>query len=97
MSPENSSAQVLQAVAQSPPDFIFLDIKMPRMDGLEVLSHLAQNQATRPIPVAMLSNYDEPALVRRAHELGAKEHIVKAGTNPARLADVVKRWLTDSA
>ena len=41
----------------------------------------------------MLSNYDDPGLIRQTLSLGAKEYMVKAGTNPADLDGVVSRWV----
>jgi CheY-like chemotaxis protein len=66
---------------------------MPKMDGIEVLRSLGAAKATRDIPVVMLSNYDEPGLVRQCLGLGAKEYLVKAGTNPADLGRIVTQWV----
>jgi len=75
------------------PDFMFLDMRMPKMGGVEVLKSLAAGEGTRDIPVVMLSNYDEPGLVRECLKLGAKEYLVKAGTNPADLGRIVSQWV----
>jgi CheY-like chemotaxis protein len=82
----------LQLAASNRPDLIFLDVKMPRMDGIEVLTQLSMDGITRTIPVVMLSNYDDRALVRQAESLGAKQYLVKAGINPSDLVAVVERW-----
>jgi len=83
----------LEAAAREQPDFIFLDIRMPKMDGIEVLRGLAGRGEGIGVPIVMLTNFDDPAIVRQSLALGAKGYIVKAGTNPADLADVVSRWL----
>jgi CheY-like chemotaxis protein len=83
----------LEQSARQAPDFIFLDIRTPRMDGVEALRNLTANGATAGVPVVMLSNFDDPGLVRQCRELGAKEYLVKAGLNPADLAEVVARWV----
>ena len=83
----------LETARTSKPDFIFCDIRMPRMDGIEVLRNLAAGADTRGIPVVMLSNYDDPALVNQSRELGAREYVVKAGTKPSDLAAIVARWV----
>src|SRR3989442_2921185 len=54
------------------PDIIFLDIRLPKMDGLEVLRKLRAQEKTREIPVIILSNYDEEDLVARAAAGGAR-------------------------
>lgn len=75
------------------PDFVFLDIRMPNLDGIGVLRGLAANSSTSAIPTVMLSNFDDPALVKESLSLGAKQYLVKAGTDPSRLASLVARWI----
>lgn len=86
----------LQAATTDRPDIVFLDIRMPKMDGMEVLRNLMAGETTRNLPVVMLSNYDEPGLVRESLRLGAKEYLVKAGTNPADLGGIVSRWVSSA-
>lgn len=85
----------LSAVAAERPDLIFLDIRMPKLDGVEVLKRLKADDATRHLPVVMLSNFDEPGLVKQTLDLGAKEYLVKAGLVPADLSVIAKRWLDE--
>ncbi|MBN1485153.1 MAG: GAF domain-containing protein [Chloroflexia bacterium] len=47
--------QALQAVASSPPDLILLDLRMPKMDGPEVIKHLKLDQATQDIPIIVIT------------------------------------------
>jgi CheY-like chemotaxis protein len=90
----NDGAAGLQAATTDGPDIVFLDVRMPKMDGIEVLRNLMADDATRNLPVVMLSNYDDPRLVRSSLSLGAKEYLVKAGTNPAELGQIVSRWVS---
>jgi len=87
----------LQIAAASAPALIFLDIRMPHMDGIEVLERLAADAATRRIPVVMLSNSDDRNYVRRSLGLGAKEYLVKVNVRPADLATVAARWISPAA
>lgn len=89
----NDGLDGLRVASTDRPDFIFLDIRMPKMDGMEVLRSLAGDDSTKDIPVVMLSNYDEPDLVRESKSLGAKQYLVKAGTNPADLGRIVSEWV----
>lgn len=91
----DSGQKALDVARSTVPDFIFLDMRMPGMTGLEVLSQLVEDSATRDIPVVMLSNYDDPRLVEQSRALGAKDYVVKAGTDPAVLVNMVSRWLDD--
>ncbi|HEY2596981.1 MAG TPA: hypothetical protein VGJ79_00720, partial [Candidatus Dormibacteraeota bacterium] len=60
---------------------------------IEVLRYLASVKASSSIPVVMLSNYDEPGLVRQSIGLGAKQYLVKARTNPTELDRIVSQWV----
>jgi DNA-binding response OmpR family regulator len=77
------------------PDIIFLDIRLPKMDGLEVLRRLRAEDKTRDIPVIILSNYDEEDLVARGLHLGAHEYLIKARTTPSSLSEGIEDWLKE--
>ena len=59
------------------PKVILLDIKMPKVDGIEVLQKLKSEDSTRSIPVVMLTSSKEHPDVRKCYDLGANSYIVK--------------------
>jgi two-component system response regulator len=59
------------------PRVIFLDLKMPQPDGFEVLARLRREDATRAIPVVVVSSSARPEDIRRSYELGANSYLVK--------------------
>jgi two-component system response regulator len=59
------------------PKSILLDLKMPRVNGLEVLEALKSNAATRSIPVVVLTSSKEDPDISRCYELGVNSYIVK--------------------
>jgi two-component system response regulator len=59
------------------PWVVFLDIKMPKLDGFETLRWIRKQEALKALPVFVLSGSDEPRDVRRATELGATRYVVK--------------------
>lgn len=59
------------------PKVILLDIKMPKVDGIEVLERLKADPILRAIPVVMLTSSKEHPDVKKCYELGANSYIVK--------------------
>ena len=59
------------------PDLILLDLKMPEMDGMEVLEKLRENEKTRDIPVIILTGISEKNKIREALNEGITYYIVK--------------------
>lgn len=66
------------------PRVAILDIKMPGMNGLELLTELRKDEDTKNIPVIMMSSSDEPRDIRRAYREGANSYVVK----PNRFQDL---------
>jgi two-component system response regulator len=56
---------------------IFLDLKLPKISGLEVLQELQIHVETKSIPVVVVSSSKEDPDIRRAYELGANSYVVK--------------------
>jgi CheY-like chemotaxis protein len=81
----------LRMAADHQPDFIYLDLRLPALDGFEVLEQLRGSEVTMHIPVIILTNYGEPELRERGMKLGALEFLVKAETTPAQLSQSVER------
>jgi len=59
------------------PVVVLLDIKMPRMDGIEVLREIRTNEATRTIPVVILSSSREERDLAASWDLGVNAYVVK--------------------
>jgi len=69
------------------PDLMLLDIVLPSVDGISVLSHLRQDDQAKNIPVIILTNLAEDDKVKEAEQMGAQAYVVKANSN---LEDVIK-------
>jgi CheY-like chemotaxis protein len=59
------------------PKVIFLDLKLPKVSGLEILKNLKTNTATRKIPVIIVTSSKEDPDIQAAYELGANSYVVK--------------------
>jgi chemotaxis family two-component system response regulator Rcp1 len=84
-------------VAAPRPDFILLDLNLPRMDGREVLAHIKADEALRTIPTVILTTSESEADVAKSYELNANAYLRKPVTLEAFEA-LVKSindfWLT---
>jgi CheY-like chemotaxis protein len=59
------------------PAVVLMDVKMPRLDGIEALSRIKSNQKLKSIPVVMLTSSREEQDLRRSYELGGNAYVVK--------------------
>ncbi len=59
------------------PKVIFLDLKLPKLSGLEVLSQLKEDPRTRAIPVVMLTSSQEESDISESYQRGANSYTVK--------------------
>jgi two-component system response regulator len=63
--------------AECNPKFILLDLKLPKIDGLEVLKAIKSDERTRMIPVVMLTSSNEEKDMIESYKLGVNSYIVK--------------------
>jgi two-component system response regulator len=59
------------------PKVIFLDLKLPKVDGMEVLRQIRSHDRTRTIPVVMLTSSQQDRDVAESYRLGVNSYIVK--------------------
>ena len=73
----HSGREALKLCGTEEIDLVLLDIRMPEMDGYEVIENLKSNDATQHIPVIFVSAKDRDTDVQRGLKLGAVEYITK--------------------
>ncbi|HWY78889.1 MAG TPA: response regulator [Candidatus Sulfotelmatobacter sp.] len=88
----NGQEGINQAKAQKP-DLILLDQIMPDMLGNVVLQNLKQDPETSPIPVMLISNYNESQMMKDAITQGAVDYILKYQIETKDLVDKVQTLL----
>lgn len=86
-------SQGLEMAKANNPDFILLDIIMPKMDGFSVLKALKEDASTKNAPVMLLTNLGQDEDVQRGKQLGAVGYLVKANITPSEVVAAVKKEL----
>jgi two-component system, response regulator len=78
------------------PKFILLDIKMPKINGMEVLEKIKSCSSTQNIPVVIFTSSSEDADLKRCYDLGANSYLVKP-MNFKRFSEAIRalgfQWL----
>ena len=60
-----------------PPKLVLLDLKLPKVDGIEILRQLKEDPRTKAIPVVVLTSSKEERDLIRSYDLGANSYIQK--------------------
>ena len=82
--------ECLFSSAGRPPKLVLLDIKMPKVDGIEVLRRLKADPATQRIPVVVMTSSNEERDVVESYRLGVNSYIVKPVQFDAFIETVAK-------
>jgi two-component system response regulator len=78
------------------PAVVLLDLKLPKIDGLEVLRRIRSNERTRLLPVVVLTSSDEEKDIIAGYELGANSYVRKPvvfSDFSVAIADLGRYWL----
>lgn len=83
----------LRRAKEEQPDLILLDLILPKMNGFEVLKALKEDEATKAIPVIVLTNLEQMENIQKAIDLGATTYLVKANYSLDEVVSKVKESL----
>jgi DNA-binding response OmpR family regulator len=75
--PTSNGEAALEMTRKEHPDLVLLDVRMPRMSGYQVCSHIKSNLETQHIPVVFLSAKGQEAEINTGYEKGAIDYILK--------------------
>lgn len=82
--------EALALTKQNDPDIIFLDLRMPVMDGIGFLKAYQPKTKHKHVKIIAFSNYDMQREVDEAYQLGAERYVLKAWASPKELIKIVE-------
>lgn len=85
-------AKRTQSSSEVMPDLVLTDIKMPRMNGMELLAWIKQQPEWANLPVVILSSSGDPEEIDQAMELGATSYIIRPGST-SELVEAMRQIL----
>lgn len=86
----------LNKIIAENPDLVLLDLMLPRKNGFDVLLEAKQKEATKNIPIIILSNLGQESDIKRGMELGACDYLVKTDVSLSAVVEKVKEWIQKS-
>ena len=93
----DSGGKALDYLSTHHPDLVILDVMMPGIDGLEVLSRMRENPSTAEVPVVMFSALADPKLFHDAKMRGANDYWVKASIDFRSLGERLEPYLANNS
>lgn len=91
----NDGMQALQMLEDCEPELILLDLRMPRVSGIEFLKKYQLLDKHPNVKVIVFSNLDADKEIDEAYTLGASKYMLKALASPNDLAKLVAETLAD--
>ncbi len=93
----NDGQDALDQTTRFEPDLILLDLRMPRVGGIEFLKQYNLTHDHPKVQVIVFSNLDTQKEIDEAYQLGAHRYIVKAWASPKELLNIVSDTLNAKA
>ena|SRR5436190_2157325 len=88
--------EALELFKKQLPDLVLLDLRLPKVDGVEFLKQLSPHKNYSDTKIIIFSNYDDQEEIDKAFQHGATRYILKAWSSPQELVKVVDESLAKS-
>lgn len=78
-------------------DLVLLDLMIPKLGGMEVLAKLRAEKKFAEVPVIVLSNLSQEQDIKKAHEMGVKDFLIKSNHTPSEVVRIVKGYFSQGS
>ncbi len=95
--PAYDGQEALDKIKELIPDLVLLDIMMPKMDGISVLTELRANAPTAEVPVIVLTNIGDVETISKIVSAGAADYLLKSDQSVDDIITKVKDVLARKA
>lgn len=95
VSTEVDGATAIEKIVNNQPDLVILDLMLPAVAGLDILSEIRKNKEWKDIKVVIYSNLRDEQDIRKGLELGVSEYLVKTNFTLEELLRKVKKHLSN--
>lgn len=89
----NDGEKAVTDIKKKMPDLVLLDILLPKLDGFSVLEAIKSDNASKDIPIILLTNLGQQDDVQRGLEKGAADYLIKTHFKPSEVVDKVRKLL----
>ena len=89
--------EALSRIETEHPDLILLDLVMPNLDGVGLLTEMKNHDDWKGIPVIMLTNFGQENLVKQAYDLGVSDFLLKYKVTQEEMAQKISQTLSGGA
>lgn len=83
----------IQSGKEKAPDLILLDIILPDINGMDILTEIKKDEKTKNIPLFILSNNTDAELKKMGYDLGNQRCLTKSQYTPTQLIALIKKEL----
>lgn len=82
-----------ESKSKQKPDLILLDIMLPKINGIEVLKRLKNDDITKDIPIILLTNLGQENIIKEAFKIGVQGYMIKIHLTPYQVVSHIKEFL----
>ncbi len=91
----HTAVSAVLALRDESPDAVVLDVVLPDSECWMIVEYLRRKKGTRPMPILILTNWDNPEYRRKARDLKADAFVVKANTDPQQLVEMMEKLIAE--